>query len=1035
MNCSSGYSSRVGGTTRRPNFRAQALGISLVALVALLATTSLYVALTPLPSMSTHPAYASDASARTPSAVPPTHGDLVVGAGENYTIQPTSGGFTYFQGGNITIDAGGILFVRNVTLSFVQFVGDTGTAEQRLSHIYHFVDQGSVVLYNATVTTDVGILNPYAKLNLTVTGVLTAVDSSFEFPGWFYVNGSKAVVTLNNSVVTGNPAVPSIGPYEPASIWGDTQWAPTIYTLSGAKLNLFGSRVTEIYADNLLTFGYTRPAPLVGGPLLLVGNSITGLIGPNTPEALMQDWLYPSASAASGYVLVNYTDTNAIGVTTATLGVQYYGTDYALSPSLFFANGTRGEEIVPLSAPLLDAITAGGMLNYINATGSFSTPEQIFLNYTNVNGPPVNVTNTTFLLNTTGPDFDMHVSGAGAELTTVDTLLGLNWNPVGSSIYQLYAAEYPWFSNKLTFSNDSVGYLANLSTPNPLPDAFGTSAILPDNTSQVNFYRWGELNVTGGAGNTAISGAQLSMYYAYNSLQSNNQTTSRLNDIASTDPAMWGYVEYLDAERGTTGYGLANSKGVTSLLVASTELTWLSLPDGIFLGDYHVAVSVPGNTVPTHWFGWSASPYPTGVASGTPGCGRPDFVPAQTFLGYAFVIKIVSATAPSSTTLNLGQTYYTSGVVAYNGTQPATVDVYATPTSGGASILVGSGTATPNTQFTVTWSSLNSVLSPGTSYTLSVTATAYGVTSAPYTIPGIYSVPGPAPNFFLQKVLGLPVWVWLAIAAVIVAGLLAFLLVARRQAAGKLVECGECGNLIPEDATVCPKCGAEFEHDLIRCSRCASTIPADSKVCPECAAVLLGKPGEAEADPERQGYADFTEKYRAEGKRELGDNYSEGAFWDWWKRQPSYVSFSQWKLQQGTGTSRAGMTAPPAPTETVIETTPTGEGLPPPGAAAPPGGPGAPPTPPAGPSAAPAPLTCPKCGTAYAPNARFCNVCGATLPTGGSAESRAPSTMPGAPGAGTPPGTPAANLKACPSCGKEIPAEYLICPFCNAVTQ
>ena len=136
--------------------------------------------------------------------------------------------------------------------------------------------------------------------------------------------------------------------------------------------------------------------------------------------------------------------------------------------------------------------------------------------------------------------------------------------------------------------------------------------------------------------------------------------------------------------------------------------------------------------------------------------------------------------------------------------------------------------------------------------------------------------------------------------------ILLFLFVARRQAAGKLVECGECGNLIPEDATVCPKCGAEFETDLIRCSRCASTIPADSKFCPECAAQLLGTPGEAESDPEKQAYADFTEKYRAEAKKELGDNYSEGAFWDWWKRQPTYTPFSQWSLQQGQGTARAG---------------------------------------------------------------------------------------------------------------------------------
>jgi len=31
--------------------------------------------------------------------------------------------------------------------------------------------------------------------------------------------------------------------------------------------------------------------------------------------------------------------------------------------------------------------------------------------------------------------------------------------------------------------------------------------------------------------------------------------------------------------------------------------------------------------------------------------------------------------------------------------------------------------------------------------------------------------------------------------------------------------------------------------------------------------------------------------------------------------------------------------------------------------------------------------------------------------------------------------TPAGNLKPCPNCGKEIPPEYLVCPFCGSVTQ
>ena len=240
---------------------------------------------------------------------------------------------------------------------------------------------------------------------------------------------------------------------------------------------------------------------------------------------------------------------------------------------------------------------------------------------------------------------------------------------------------------------------------------------------------------------------------------------------------------------------------------------------------------------------------------------------------------------------------------------------------------------------------------------------------------------------------------WLAIAAGAAIAIVAVLVVLRRQAAGKVVECGECGNLIPEEATVCPKCGAEFESDLVRCSRCASTIPANSVVCPECAAQLLGVPGSAPEEAERQGYQDFTEKYRAEGKKELGENYNEGSFWDWWKRQPTYVSYSQWKLQQGQGSPRMGMSEPPTgPPGVPLASAPAP--TPVPAAAAPKASPAPPP-----------PLT-------FSPRA-----------PAPAARAAAPAAAAGAPPVA------AGGLKACPTCHKEIPGDYLVCPFCGSVTQ
>ncbi len=994
MSRSLGSPLRSGGPTRRSSDRLSAFGILLITLAVVLGTTGLVAALAP----SGTPIAAGSVLPATTPAASTTHGDLLVGPGQNVTIQPTGSSPTYYQGGNITVEAGGILWVRGVQLSFVSFVANTGTAMSRLSHVYHFDDAGTVHLVGSNLTTDVQTINAYAKLNLTVTGVFTALDSSLSFPGWLYITGSSASVTLNATSVTMNPDVANLN--EPLPILGDTFYAPIISVHNGGALNLFGSSIQNLYQDSLIPNGYPRPTPLyssTGATSLPTGGLTESFVGPSDSANLTLDWSYPAASAIGGYVALAYSDANGPGTATysnntaANATLIYGGTDYALGV-VEFINGTNpGTYLAPLSSSLLSAITAAGMLQYLNYTGGFGTPSGISLALTNVTGDifpgfasEVTILQLTFQLNTSGPTYALDVSDPGSVLTAVDTAIGVNWAPVGGSLYTS-VAPYPWQSLKLNFTNGAVGYLANLTTPYSLTGVYGSSAILSDASSNVYLYRWAQFSVSGTNG-LVLAGAQVSAFSAYNVSQLNNQTTATLNDIATVNPAMWGYLEYWDGAHAAGGWGLSNGTGVASILLASNSISLATLPDGIFLGGYHIGVTVPGGTA-SHWFNWSVSPYPTGVAFGTAHYDQADIGPAQSFPSYSFTIRVASATGPGTNTLSLNAQYSTTVTVAYNGSALSTVTVYATPSGGGLPILIASSAQVPaNSPYTLPWYSLSGKLTAGTSYTLTVSATAYGVTSATYTIPGTYTVAGattPSKSFFEQTFLGLPMWIWIAIAAAIVAGIVLFLLLARRTAAGKLVECGECGNLIPEDATVCPKCGAEFEKDLIRCSRCASTIPADARYCPECAAQLLGKPGEAGEEAERQGYADFTEKYRAEAKRELGENFSESAFWDWWKRQPSYTPYSQWKLQQGQGTPRTGMTAPPAGAAT------TPEAARPPKRMA---------------------STGPPTATARPPPAT-------RTETAETAAASGPSLSP------------------CPNCGKEIPPEYLVCPFCGAVTQ
>jgi RNA polymerase subunit RPABC4/transcription elongation factor Spt4 len=1063
-------------------------------------------------------------AASTPSDI--THGDLVVGAGETFTIQPTLGGRTYFQGGNVTVLSGGTLIVQNVTLSFVQFVSDSGTAQSRLSHIVHFLDQGTVRVYNSTITTDVNVLNAYPKLNLTVTGTFTAWTSTLAFPGWITSSGIGAAVTLNSSTLTSNPGVAGLS--EPSVILGDSDYSASLIAVNGGAINLFNSTENATYSNNFVENGLATIAPLVADNITGVVN-VTTLSTSTSPANLTRDWLNPQ-TAPAGNVSVWYNTTGAGPIYAVPVTVWYEGVAYPLASLSINGSANNAFASVAFSPALLAAINGGGLLNYLNNTGSFGGSSKISVSF----GGPGAAFSSVRLAVLPNLDYDILATG-GATVSTVDSNLDLTWTAPPVSPWSV-SSPAPWLSNKLVLTNNAAAYLANLSVVNPIPGVFSTSAILPDDTSNAYFYRWANLNLTGEGGIVPIYGASEHAFYAYGSSQANNATVTSLNNLPATAPAIWGYVQYRDHALGYPGYGVSGRTGISSLLLASSWVTGTNTPDGNFLGTYHIGLLLPTVQNSSRWFNWSVSPFPVGVALGSPGYAGPDFGPNQHFPQYfagaafsglpvvtangsvapttgvrigqligfqttivstgpapiqsldaaliwgnstatrtlgptfsttaidldqvgqtytfnltwvvnetvvglngtvvrnftvAFIwnpgnvtglsgvgvstqaitlrpseIVIASFTGPTSTTLDISQTYFSSGVVHYNGTQSASINLYATPSGGGIPILIAHGTSTPGT-FDLTWYPLNqggaSSLNPGTSYTLQAIATYNGVNGY-YNLTGVYTVPSTtSPTSFLtQTILGLPLWLWLVIAAAIVVGLVLFLVVLRRTAAGKVVECGECGNLIPEDATTCPKCGAEFEADLVRCSRCAATIPSNSAICPECAAVLLGDVGTAAEGAERQGYQDFTEKYRAEGKKELGENYNEGSFWDWWKRQPTYVSYSQWKLQQGQGSPRMGMSEPPA---------------------TPPGTPLIPSSVPSAPSAAAAPAARPKptppAATAPAPRAP---------PPAAAPVATAPAVAGSAP-------APAGGLKSCPTCGKEIPGDYLVCPFCGSVTQ
>jgi len=144
---------------------------------------------------------------------------------------------------------------------------------------------------------------------------------------------------------------------------------------------------------------------------------------------------------------------------------------------------------------------------------------------------------------------------------------------------------------------------------------------------------------------------------------------------------------------------------------------------------------------------------------------------------------------------------------------------------------------------------------------------------------------------------GIPLWMIIAvigaIAAGSVGGIFAYI---KFQGPDEWVECGNCGTTIPADVKECPECGVEFETETVKCSECGEWIPYDSEECPKCGSEFI-KTGKEVQDYEqtmKQQYENYVDKQKNRAKTELGEDFTEEEFMDWWQEQPSYISFDEW---------------------------------------------------------------------------------------------------------------------------------------------
>lgn len=376
------------------------------------------------------------------SLPPANYQPVIIPAGNTTYWNRTAQGEPRLQQGSVTVDAGGTLVIQNVTVSIVQPVSASGTLAERLANISTFLDEGVVILRNATLTTDASIADAYLKLNLTVTGTLSLWESALGFPGWVNIEDS-ATVTLNQSIVRANPDAgeTALG----ATIVGDTSYAPTISVTSGGHLTLLNSTVADTYADNTTANGSPGPLALTDNETVTVSPTtnqvLTGFETPTQSPALIQDWLYPTTYPEVELV-IEYSMTT--GTVSSVVNVTFNRTTVAVA-SVTFQPGVDENTTLILPPALLSAINQAGPAGFLRSTGSFdhNAPYlSVGFGATLIGNSSATV-HQTRLLALPELSYNITLAGATSVLTAADSSLELTWEPLASSPHST-AYPYPW---------------------------------------------------------------------------------------------------------------------------------------------------------------------------------------------------------------------------------------------------------------------------------------------------------------------------------------------------------------------------------------------------------------------------------------------------------------------------------------------------------------------------------------------------------------------------------------------------------------
>ena len=776
-------------------------------------------------------------------------GGIISGTWTITTAQVCTG-ILYTVDGSINVNAGGSLTLVNGGLDFLKDTAHRGWA-------LNVTGGGSLTLVNSIVTTQTTAIRPFLKLALTVgagSSFAMTSGSTLKFPGWF--NATGGTITLTDSSITGFTAANLSG----VGVYTDDNDDSPVIAWSSTSATLFRSSISRIY-ENSSASGGNASGILEGNVSLRTGSAF---------------YAYDS------YIGVDYS--NVLGLHNE---LQVDGTSNAY---LYNVTIDRTQDPVLESnwQPAYRPLAAGGniyLLRWLHATIVDSTGFPVV-------GATIWSTLSPAATTAQYPDNGMTTTPSAATLAylgkTASGASGYNTTDAnGVAVIPLYTDVVTTTSlpNANSFGNYhlAVSYSTYSASGGV---SFNPYPAINSNDNNV----WTTIAVSNLQIRTGPDLAVRQSDYSPITVIVNQPFTinGTIYNLGQTAASGFAFAAYLDGNRSAQLGRLDN----LALTAGQTRNVTLSLT-GIGTSGAHTVMLVvdPDNVVnegaaKANNFAnvtVTVQPTPSGfitIVSPSPNQG----VNTGSTLGVTGYVRDVNVNGIVGVSLTIQLRSSSGAVVATN-----------TTTSGGAGFFIGTINVPSD--------------APSGTYTIVVSSSASVIQQDSTTILVAKALP-----FYLQPVplLGIQWWLLLIIIAAIAGIVIGVTVYFRVYGLGKMVECGECGAFIPEDATVCPKCGVEFEKDMARCSNCQSWIPIDVKQCPECGVEFAT--GEIEmADYQekmRLQYDDIVGKFRQEAQRQLGRSLSEREFQEWWRKQPTFLTFEDW-LREEEEMRKAGAKACP----------------------------------------------------------------------------------------------------------------------------